>query len=198
MENLESTLKEIRSEIKYWWVLLLLGIVFIGMGVVVFANPLASYVTLAVFFAVGMIFSGVFQFWFAIANSEEIDGWGWQIALSIMELILGIVLIFNLDLTIAILPFYVGFWLLFRSVALIGFSFDLKSDGILDWGYYLVFGLSLVLLSWFIILNPLFGGLTIVTWTGIALVVAGVAHIILSFKFKKLRKEIGKTETELK
>ena len=198
MENLESSLKEIRTDIKNWWVLLLLGLVFIGLGIFVFANPLESYVTLAIFFAVSMLVSGIFQFWFAIVNRNEIDGWGWQLALSLMELILGIILIFNLDFTIAILPFYVGFWLLFRSFALIGFSFELKSYKILDWGYYLIFGLSLALLSWFIILNPLFGGITIVTWTGIALIVAGIAHIMLSFKLKKVNKKIVKVEEVLK
>ncbi len=198
MENLKSTLKEIRTNIKNWWVLLLLGIVFIGMGALVFAKPLESYVTLAIFFAISMLTSGIFQFWFAIANRNEIDGWGWQLALGIMEFILGIVLIFNLDLTIAILPFYVGFWLMFRSFALIGFSFELKSYKILDWGYYFVFGLSLALLSWFIILNPLFGGITIVTWTGIALTVAGIAHIMLSLKLKKVNKKLVKFEDVFK
>ena len=132
MENLKSTLKEIRTDNKNWWVLLLLGIIFIGMGAFVFANPLESYVTLAVFFAASMLVSGIFQFWFAIANKDEISGWGWQLALGIIEFFIGIILIFNMGLTIAILPFYVGFWLLFRSFALIGFSFELKSYKIMD------------------------------------------------------------------
>ena len=194
MESIETSLKEIRRGIKNWWVLLLLGIGFIGMGVLVFAKPLESYVTLAIFFAVSMLVSGVSQFWFAITNRKEIDGWGWQMALSIMDLILGIILIFKIDITMAILPFYVGFWLLFRSFALIGFSFEMKSYQILDWGYYLIFGLLVASLSWFIIFNPLFGGITIVTWTGSALIVSGIASSMLSFKLKKVNKEIVKSE----
>lgn len=194
MENLKTTLTEIQSNIKNWWVLLLIGIVFIGVGILVFANPLESYVTLAVFFAATMLISGIFQFWFAIVNRKEIDGWGWQLALGIMEFIIGFILFFNMDLTIILLPFYVGFWLLFRSFALIGFSFELKSYKIIDWGYFLIFGLLIAMLSWFIILNPLFGGLSIVVWTGIALIVAGIAHIMLAFKLKKVNKKIVKAE----
>lgn len=196
MENLKSTLTEIQSDIKNWWVLLLIGIVFTGMGIFVFANPLEAYVTLAVFFALTMLLTGIFQFWFAIINRDEIDGWGWQLALGIMEFIIGLILFFNMDLTIVILPFYVGFWLMFRSFALIGFSFELKSYKIVDWGYYLVFGLLLAALSWFIILNPLFGGLSIVVWTGIALIVAGIAHIMLAFKLKKVNKKIVNVKAE--
>ncbi|MEN8186676.1 MAG: HdeD family acid-resistance protein [Bacteroidota bacterium] len=200
METLKSTIKSIKNikrSIKNWWVLLLLGIVFIGMGILVFSKPMESYVTLAVFFSISMVFSGIFQSWFAFSNKEEAEGWGWQLALGIMELILGLILMFNMHITIAILPFYVGFWLLFRSFALIGFSFELKSYQVMDWGYYLVFGLILTLFSWFIILNPLFGGMTIVTWTGIALIIAGIAHIMLSFKIKKLRDLPKKISSDL-
>ena len=62
----------------------------------------------------------------------------------------------------------------------------------MDWGYYLDFGLFLAVLSWFIILDPLFVGLTIVTWTGIALIFAGIAHIMLSLKLKKVNKRVVK------
>ena len=194
MENLESTIKEIRTNIKNWWVPLLLGILFLIVGFIVFANPLESYVTLAIFFAAGMLVAGVFQFWFAISNSKEIEGWGWQLALGIIETIFGLILLFNLELTLAILPFYVGFWLMFRSFALIGFSFEMKSYSINDWGYYLVFGILLTILSWFIIINPIFGGMTIVTWTGIAFIVAAIAHIMLAFKLKKANKKIVNIE----
>lgn len=197
MENLKSTIKEIRTDIKNWWVLLVLGILFIGLGIFVFANPLESYITIAVFFAVSMLISGLFQKWFAISNRDELEGWGWQLALGIMEAIIGIVLLFNLNFTMSVLPFYVGFWLLFKAFALIGFSFELKSYKVLNWWYYLVFGLLLTLLSWLIILNPLFGGMTIVVWTGIALIVAGIAYIMLSFKLKKVNRKIVRIKESL-
>lgn len=197
MENLKTTIKEVRTDIKNWWALLVLGILFIGMGIMVFANPLESYTTLAAFFAASMMISGLFQKWFAISNRDELEGWGWQLALGIMEFIIGIVLVFNLNFTMAILPFYVGFWLLFKSFALIGFSFELKSYNVLNWWYYLVFGLLLTLLSWLIILNPLFGGMTIVVWTGIALIVAGIAYIMLSFKLKKVNRKIVRIKESL-
>lgn len=190
MEKLKSTIKEIRTDIKNWWVLLVLGLLFIGMGILVFANPLESYVALAVLFAISMLISGLFQKWFAISNRDELEGWGWQLALGIMEFTIGIVLIFNLNFTMDVLPFYVGFWLLFKSFALIGFSFELKSYKITSWIYYLVFGLLLTILSWLIILNPMFGGMTIVVWTGIALIVAGIAYTMLSVKLKNVNKKI--------
>ncbi len=192
-----STIKNMKRSIKNWWVLTILGVIFIGMGILVFSKPMESYVTLAVFFAISMIFSGIFQSWFAFSNREEIDGWGWQLALGIMELILGIILINNMEVTMVILPFYVGFWILFRAFALIGFSFELKSYKMMDWGYYLAFGILLTIFAWIIILNPLFGGMTIVTWTGISLVVVGIAYIMLSLKIKKLHELPKKISSDM-
>jgi uncharacterized membrane protein HdeD (DUF308 family) len=197
MKNSLFKINEIRAHIRNWWVLLLLGVIFVAMGFIVLANPLESYVTLAIFFAASMLVSGIFQIVFSIANREEMEGWGWQLALGIMETIIGFILIFNLGLSLAILPFYVGFWLLFRSFALIGFSFEMKTYKIMSWGYYLVFGILLAVFSWFIILRPVFGGITIVTWTAIAFMIAGVAHIMLSFRLKKVNNKIVKVEKAL-
>ncbi len=58
-----------------------------------------------------------------------------------------------------------------------------------------VFGL---LLSFILIWNPLFAGLTIVTWTGIALISGGIYSIYLSFKLKKLNDKSKKIPQELK
>jgi len=168
----------------------LLGILFILLGIYVFNNPVSAYLTLSIFFAVSILVSGIFQLWFAFTNRNEIEGWGWQLALAIMEVIIGLVLFSNIGLTAAILPLYVGFWLLFRAFALVGFSFELKSYKVMNWGYYFVFGLLLGIFAWCIIINPLFGGMTIVTWTGIALVIAGIGHIMVSLKLRKVSKKL--------
>lgn len=189
MEQLSSKLKEITAVIKNWWVFALLGILFIGLGIYVFNQPVKTFVTLSAFFAASILASGIFQLWFAYSNKDEIEGWGWQLALAIMEVIIGIILFNNMDLTAVILPLYVGFWLLFRAFALVGFSFEMKSFGIKDWTLYFIFGLLLGLFAWCIIINPAFGGLTIITWVGIALLIAGVAHIFVALKLRRVKKK---------
>ena len=191
------TLKEIRTDIKNWWIFLIKGILFIGVGIIVFANTLENYANLAGFFALSMMISGLFQKWFAILNSKEIEGWGWQLAVGIMEFVIGLILIFNLNFTVTILPFYVGFWLLFKSLALMGFSFELKSYKISSWFFYFALAVLLAVLSWFIILNPLLGGVTIVFWTGAALIVVGVTYILLAFKLKKVKTRIVRIKDSL-
>ena len=190
MEPLSSKLKEIKAVIKNWWVFAVLGLLFIALGIYVFNQPAKTFLTLSVFFAASILVSGIFQLWFAYTNRDEIEGWGWQLALAIMEVIIGIILFSNIGLTVVILPLYVGFWLLFRAFALVGFSFELKSFGIEKWWLYLIFGILLGLFSWCIILNPAFGGLTIVSWVGIALIMAGIAHVFIALKMKQVKKKM--------
>ncbi len=189
--SLSSKLKEVKASIKNWWLMIVLGVLFIGLGFLVVSKPVESYAALTIFFAVGILLSGIFQIWFAIANRNDIEGWGWQLALGLVEFVIGVILVSNFALSFTMLPFYVGFWLSFRAFALIGFSFELKSYHVMDWGYYLVFGILLGIISWFIIVDPLFGGVTIVTWTALALIVAGVVNIILGFKLRKIKKKFS-------
>jgi len=197
MDNVDSTFKEIKTRMVNWWVMLIIGLVFVAMGFYVFNNPVESYITLAIFFAAMMLVSGIFQVFFSVTNRAHIEGWGWQLALGLMETFIGVFLFSNVQVTMAILPFFVGFWLMFRSFALIGFSFELKAYQIKSWAYYLIFGILLGIFSWMIIINPMLGGLTIITWTGIAFFIAGIANIMLSFRLRKVKKKMLKLEDVL-
>ena len=189
MENVDAVKKEIQGNIRHWWVMLLIGILFIGMSFYVFANPVASYVALSVFFAAIILVTGIFQLIFSIVNREKISGWGWQLTMGIIETLIGIVLFSNFAITLEILPFYVGFWLMFRSFMLIGYSFEMQSKGESNWGWYLVSGILLIIFSWLIIIHPLLGGFTIIIWTGVAFMFSGFVHVALSFKMKSAEKK---------
>jgi uncharacterized membrane protein HdeD (DUF308 family) len=197
MSELGATLKEIRRDIKNWWVFLIIGAVFVLLGFWVMSKPLESYLALSILFAITMLIGGIFQIVFSITNREEMKGWGWQLAVGIMELILGIILTRNMGLTMTTLPFVVGFWMMFRSMDLIGIALELQTRKYSGWVWYLVLGILLMIFAWFIIFNPILGGITVVLWTSFALIVAGVTYIMLAFKFKKVNQVIEKVEEKI-
>lgn len=192
MSELGSTFKEVRRDVKNWWVFLIIGVVFVLLGFWVMSKPVESYIALSILFAVTMLIGGIFQIVFSISNREKMHGWGWQLALGIMELILGIILTRNMGLTMTTLPFVIGFWMMFRSMDIMGVAFDLQTSKHAGWWWYLILGILLMIFSWFIIFNPVLGGITVVLWTSFALIVAGVTYIMLSFKFRKVNKETEK------
>ncbi|WP_452229153.1 HdeD family acid-resistance protein [Lacinutrix sp. MEBiC02404] len=179
-----TILSSAQAAVKNWWISLLLGILYIIAGVWVFQTPLASYVSLSIVFSIFIFASGISQIVFSISNKNDIQGWGWYLAGGILDLIIGILLISHPLMTMAILPFYIGFWLLFQGFMAIGLSFQFKSAGIPSWGWLLFLGILTLLFSFLLLANPVFAGLSIVYMTGMAFVTAGLFRIALAFHLK--------------
>ena len=176
----------ISSSVKHWYLPLIAGLIFIGVGIFSFMQPAESYVALAIVFSLAFLFHGIADIAFAITNREHMQGWGWDLAMGILTTLVGILLIANPVISMLTLPFYVGFVVMFRSVAAIGTSLELKKYYIQDWGYLLAIGILGVIFSFILLFDPGFAGMSIVVWTGLAFIVIGAFSIFLSLKLKKL------------
>lgn len=178
---METFLKTINNTIKHWYVSLLVGLSFIALGIYVFTVPLETYITLSVIFSVTFIFSGIFEIFFSIQNKELLDGWGWDLTDGILSLLIGIYLITYPEISMIILPFVVGFTMLFRSIQSLGIAFDLSNYGILHWRTLAIVSVLGIFLSFVLLSNPLFTGSSLITVTAVTFIVLGVYGILLSF-----------------
>jgi uncharacterized membrane protein HdeD (DUF308 family) len=59
--------------------------------------------------------------------------------------------------------------------------------GVKSWVGPLLFSILGIIVSAIMIFNPVLGGLTIIMYTAIALLMVGIFQIILSFSLKKLK-----------
>jgi uncharacterized membrane protein HdeD (DUF308 family) len=189
---METFMKSVERSVKHWYLHLIVGIIFIGAGIMVFRTPVESYLTLSIIFSVLFLASGLFEIIFSISNRKVLEGWGWHLAMGIFTLLVGVMLVGNPAITVLTLPFFVGFAVLFRSIMAISTSLELRNYYVLDWGYLFGMGILGTIFSFMLLFNPLFAGLSLVVWTGLALIILGIYSIYLSLKLKKL-KDIGKT-----
>lgn len=185
---MESLVKSFGNSVKYWYLPLILGILFIICGIYAFRSPLSTYVALAVLFSVSFIVSGVGDMAFAVANQKELKGWGWYVVSGLLSFILGIYLIVYPEISMSILPFVVGFTLLFRSFLLLGFSFDLKDMGVKGWGWTTFMSVLGIIFCFVLLANPIFTGMSIVAFTALSFIFTGIASIVLSFSLKRIKK----------
>ncbi len=181
-------LKKVNSAIKHWYIPLIVGLIFIVVGIWVFATPLKSYLTLSLLFSLAFLISGICEIVFSISNRKEIEDWGWTLIFGIATMLIGILLLIRPEVTIITLPLIVGFLLLFRSIGGVSFALDLKDYGVLDWGYLMVVGILGIIFSFVLIWNPAFAGITVVVMTGITLIVCGIFSIYLSLRIRDLKK----------
>ena len=184
---MSTLLETVGSGIKNWWWFLVKGLLLIAAGVAIFARPVAGYAGLSVLFSIVIIASGIAQVIFATSNKALLKGWGWTLVSGIIDIAIGTYLAMYPLVTMATLPFFVGFWLIFKSFYLMGASFDLNDLGLSGWGY-MFFGGFLVLLAGFsVIYDPVSGAIGIVAVSGTAFILAGILYSILSFKLKDLK-----------
>lgn len=179
--------KSIKNSVKYWWILLIIGLLFVGLGIYCFAFPTASYVALSVFFAVSFLFSGISEIIFSISNKDEIDSWGWTLTYGIITTIVGFMLVVNPILSLEVFAYYVGFLILFRSISGISYAFDLKNYGVKDWGISLFLAVIGLIISLILLSSPQLAGLTAVAWLGLAVISSGMFAIFISLQLKKIK-----------
>jgi uncharacterized membrane protein HdeD (DUF308 family) len=187
---MEHALSKIRKAIKYWWIGVLLGLLFILLGIWVLQSPIESFVTFAIYFAITFIISGIGSVAFSISNRQSLEGWGWELAAGILQLFLGFALLANPGVSMIILAFFVGFWLLFRGFTTISIAVELKKDEQKNWGWVLFSGILTTVLAFMVLLNPLFAVSSLSIFVGMALIMAGVAQVVIGFQMKKLNKGI--------
>jgi uncharacterized membrane protein HdeD (DUF308 family) len=195
MNTLADTLS---SGVKNWWWFIIKGLLLITAGIAIFAKPAEGYVGLSVLFSIIILGAGFTQIFFSIGNSDVLKGWGWTFASGFIDVIIGIYLLSYPIITMATLPYFVGFWLMFRSFYLMGASLDLKTMGVAGWGWLMTGGIAVVILAFLILYYPAAGAISIIGCSATAFILAGILNLILAFKFKTLKKDVKSFEGKLK
>jgi uncharacterized membrane protein HdeD (DUF308 family) len=194
-----KTIKTVQHSVKNWYILLIVGLIFLGAGIYAFLSPAESFLALSLLFAWSFLISGAIEIAFSISNREELENWGWTLIFGVITFLVGLLLLARPEITMITLSLSLGFLVLFRSIGAISFALDLKSyDDNSGWGTLLALGILGVLFSFLLLWNPAFAGSTIVFWTGLALVIAGIFSIYLSLKLRKLKGVSQKVSSELR
>lgn len=191
-------LKSVRNVIKHWYIPLFVGLLFVIVSIVTFTSPESSLLALAVLFSLSFLFGGIAEIIFSIANKDQLENWGWSLAFGIITLIVGVLLLINPALSMTTLAFYVGFVILFRSIAAISFAVDIKRYGSKNWGGLLAFGILGAIFSFVLLWNPVFAGMSIVIVVALSFFFTGLFSIYLSIQLRKLHKNSKKISEKLR
>lgn len=185
MKKLNSLLESSKQAIRYWWLLLVVGIVLLVVGLLTFLFPARSYLGLSMLLGWVILLAGVLEVVLSTSSRHFITGRGWMLAGGLIEMILGLVLIFNVGLAASMLPLLLGFWLLMRAFATIGLGSDMRTLEIAGSGWTILTGILLLLCSLWILFRPLgVGTAAVIVWVGITLLFAGVASCTLAMQLR--------------
>lgn len=184
--SFDTLLVNSKRMVKYWWLLLLTGIALFVLGILIFIFPAQSYVGMSVIFGWVILVSGIFQVVLSAANRHFVTGRGWMLAGGIIEIVIGLILIFNTTLSAATLPIFLAFWLMFRGFSAIGLGGDMNAMEVSGSGWTIASGILLLLCSLWILFQPLvIGTAAVIIWVGISLLFAGIAAFSLALQLHK-------------
>ena len=187
--HFENLTKGAARAIKHWWLLAVAGVLCIVLGIVVFAFPLESYVTLAILFGVLLLVAGAAKLIAASTSANFFMMRGYVVVSGVLDLLIGIFLCIYPGVTLVALPVMMGFWMMYNSFVLIGFSGDFDTFGIPGSRWVIGGGILLLILSILVLVNPFGAGIaTVVVLAGIGLIVFGILLISLSVKLKEIHR----------
>jgi len=130
-----------------------------------------------------MCFAALLNFAYAYVNSGTDSGWGWALALGILELIAGVWL-FALPESILVdaFIFVIGIWIIVAAINSICEACVISSVTP-AWMIWMILLLVFTIIASFIFLsNPIIGEIAVWLWIGLSLISFGIFRIIFSIK----------------
>jgi uncharacterized membrane protein HdeD (DUF308 family) len=173
-----------------WWLMLAAGVVFIGIGLFAFIDPLNSYLKLVKFTGIALLLNGGMLLTLAILNTKYPGERKWQQAESILHLFFGILFLFNPLLYFIALPFFIGVWVLLVGVLKIFAAISLRHS-IRGWMFILLVGVICALFGTLLIFIPLPKATGITVLIGVFGLIMGSLYTFDAYRYRKTPESIG-------
>ncbi|MCB5951229.1 DUF308 domain-containing protein [Enterococcus sp. BWT-B8] len=173
--------KEHRSGLD--WGSLLLGILFVMTALLSFQDPAGNLLAIVIVFAIFAIFKGIFEI-FVRNRLKELVGYKSYVPviLGIIDIIVGIYLLFNLGVGVSVLPYVFAIWFILDSFINL-FTLDLARA--FSAGYYwfsLIVDILGIALGFVLLFNPLSSALTLSFLVGFYFIIFGITYIVYGFR----------------
>ena len=139
-----------KNAIKYWWLVLIKGIILILLAIYVFQHPISALVGLTLFVGIGLLITGLSLIATALSIRKIDDNLRWRLAEGCIDVLFAFILLTNPAVTAAVFPFIVGFWMIVYGIILFVDSFKVKKEGAPDCWAGLVSGILAILLGYLI------------------------------------------------
>ena len=168
---------------KNWWLLLLRGIAAIIFGVLAFAWPGITLLTLILFYGAFALVDGVLAVIAAITGGAPAPRW-WLAVIGLLGISAGLLTFLMPGLTALVLLFFIAGWAIATGVFQIIGAIQLRKEIDNEW-FLILGGVISVLFGIGVMLAPGAGALALVWVIGTYAVIIGGLLVALAFRLKK-------------
>jgi uncharacterized membrane protein HdeD (DUF308 family) len=168
---------------KNWWLLLLRGIAAIIFGVLAFAWPGVTLLTLILFYGAFALVDGVLAIIAAITGGAPGPRW-WLVIVGLLGIAAGLLTFLMPGLSALVLLFFIAGWAIATGVFQIIGAIQLRKEIDNEW-LLILGGIISVLFGIGVMLAPGAGALALIWVIGTYAVIIGVLLVALAFRLKK-------------
>lgn len=172
---------------KYWWVVLLVGILMVICGFAYWLWPVAGYAVASQIFGWMLVLAGFVQLLVASGPNRG-KGWGWWLAGGIIDMFIGFMLVRSIILSEAVFPYFIAIIFLYWGISAI-------CSGVIRhtqkyWWMYLVNGLLLMLIGFFFLEAGWVQDMMMTSFlTSLAFIYWGFSIAMFSYDMRPARQE---------
>lgn len=175
-----ATLPIVNVLASNWWLLLVRGILAVLFGIMAFALPGLTLVTLVLLYGAYAFVDGVTAIWVGVSSRA----WG-LLVFGILGVIVGIYTLVSPGITAIALLYLIAAWAFVRGVFEIITAIQLRKEISNEW-VLILSGIISIIFGVVLVANPSAGALTMVLVIGAFALFFGVMLIILAFRVRGL------------
>lgn len=167
---------------SFSWGEFLLGVLFILIGFVAFWDPVGNLLSLTVIFGVVALIKGIYELFFRRLVREYIGFSSvWLTVLGIVDLVIGILFLFNLYKGMMVLPYLFAIWMIVDSVFNLLMLEYYKAEGKNQYWFALIVSIITICIGVFLFVRPIVAALTLSFLVGIYFIWFGILMLISAF-----------------
>jgi uncharacterized membrane protein HdeD (DUF308 family) len=175
----------LKKRIPTAWLLIVVGLIFIVIGIFVFLYPWHAYYRLAKYTGILLLLNALLLLYIAVTRTRGARERNWILAESIIDFLFVLIFLFNALLSFIALPFFIATWMGLVGVLKIAASFALQRT-IRGWRFILTEGIISLLFSIWVFHAPSPKAVSITIPIGLFALLMGAFNLIEALRFRKM------------
>lgn len=173
---------------RYWWMMLLRGVISIAFGVLIFTQPGISLKALTLLFGAFALADGITSIISALGGMKQNENWWILLLVGLCGIGIGVLTFVSPAMTAVVLLFYIAAWAIASGLLEIVAAIRLRKEIEGEW-WLALGGLLSVAFGIFLMARPGAGVLALLWMIGAFAIAFGVVLIGFSFRARSFVKD---------
>jgi uncharacterized membrane protein HdeD (DUF308 family) len=174
---------------RRWWLVTLRGVAVILFGILAFAWPELTLLTLVLLFGAYVLIDGILGIVSGIASRRIRERWWVMILGGIASIIVGVLTFLWPGITALVLLYIIAAWALITGIFEIVFAIQIRRLISHEWLMILA-GILSILFSLLLVFLPGPGALSLIWLIGTYALIFGIALVVFSLRLRSIGKKI--------